>query len=153
MEKMKKLLYVALTLFCFACASDPQKEMEKAIVGEWCNPYTYESTGELKGFNFKKGGECEAINIPSLDLKTWEIKDGFLIVKGFDITEDGTKEVYETKEKIGLLTRDSLCLVVQEASPRIAFLYLNAKTLKKMTFFIPACNYYERHLFLVLRRL
>lgn len=131
MEKMKKLLYVALTLFCFACASDPQKEMEKAIVGEWCNPYTYQSTGELKGFNFKKGGECEAINIPSLDLKTWEIKDGFLIVKGFDITEDGTKEVYETKEKIGLLTRDSLCLVVQEASPRIAFLYLNAKTLKK----------------------
>ena len=131
MEKMKKLLYVALTLFCFACASDPQKEMEKAIVGEWCNPYTYESTGELKGFNFKKGGECEAINIPSLDLKTWEIKDGFLIVKGFDITEDGTKEVYETKEKIGLFTRDSLCLVVQEASPRIAFLYLNAKTLKK----------------------
>ena len=131
MEKMKKLLYVALTLFCFACASDPQKEMENAIVGEWCNPYTYESTGELKGFNFKKGGECEAINIPSLDLKTWEIKDGFLIVKGFDITEDGTKEVYETKEKIGLLTRDSLCLVVQEASPRIAFLYLNAKTLKK----------------------
>ena len=131
MEKMKKLLYVALTLFCFACASDPQKEMEKAIVGEWCNPYTYESTGELKGFNFKKGGECEAINIPSLDLKTWEIKDGLLIVKGFDITEDGTKEVYETKEKIGLLTRDSLCLVVQEASPRIAFLYLNAKTLKK----------------------
>ena len=128
---MKKLLYVALTLFCFACASDPQKEMEKAIVGEWCNPYTYESTGELKGFNFKKGGECEAINIPSLDLKTWEIKDGFLIVKGFDITEDGTKEVYETKEKIGLLTRDSLCLVVQEASPRIAFFYLNAKTLKK----------------------
>lgn len=128
---MKKLLYVALTLFCFACASDPQKEMEKKIVGEWCNPYTYESTGELKGFNFKKGGVCEAINIPSLDLKTWEIKDGFLIVKGFDVAEDGTKEVYETKEKIGLLTRDSLSLVVQEASPRIAFLYLNAKVLKK----------------------
>ena len=128
---MKNLLYVALTLFCFACASDPQKEMEKKIVGEWCNPYTYESTGELKGFNFKKGGVCEAINIPSLDLKTWEIKDGFLIVKGIDVAEDGTKEVYETKEKIGLLTRDSLSLVVQEASPRIAFLYLNAKVLKK----------------------
>ena len=128
---MKNLLYVALTLFCFACASDPQKEMEKKIVGEWCNPYTYESTGELKGFNFKKGGVCEAINIPSLDLKTWEIKDGFLIVKGFDVAEDGTKEVYETKEKSGVLTRDSLSLVVQEASPRIAFLYLNAKVLKK----------------------
>ena len=128
---MKNLLYVALTLFCFACASDPQKEMEKKIVGEWCNPYTYKSTGELKGFNFKKGGVCEAINIPSLDLKTWEIKDGSLIVKGFDVAEDGTKEVYETKEKIGLLTRDSLSLVVQEANPRIAFLYLNAKVLKE----------------------
>lgn len=29
---MKKLLYVALTLFCFACASDPQKEMEKQLL-------------------------------------------------------------------------------------------------------------------------
>ena len=131
MEKMKKLLYVALTLFCFACASDPQKEMEKAIVGEWCNPYTYQSTGELKGFHFKKGGDCEAINIPSLELKSWEIKDGYLIVKGQEVAEDGTKEVYETKERIGLLTRDSLSLVVQEANPRLAFLYINAKKLKK----------------------
>ena len=128
---MKHLFCIGLILLCLACASDPQKGMEKKIIGEWCNPYTYESTGELKGFNFKKGGVCEAINIPSLDLKTWEIKDGFLIVKGFDVAEDGTKEVYETKEKIGLLTRDSLSLVVQEASPRIAFLYLNAKVLKK----------------------
>ena len=67
MEKMKKLLCISLILFAFACASDPQKEMEKAIVGEWCNPYTYQSTGELKGFNFKKGGVCESINIPSLE--------------------------------------------------------------------------------------
>ena len=52
MEKMKKLLCISLILFVFACASDPQKEMEKAIVGEWCNPYTYQSTGELKGLNF-----------------------------------------------------------------------------------------------------
>ena len=78
MEKMKKLLCISLILFAFACASDPQKEMEKAIVGEWCNPYTYQSTGELKGFNFKKGGVCESINIPSLELKSWEIKDGYL---------------------------------------------------------------------------
>ena len=54
MEKMKKLLCISLILFAFACTSDPQKEMEKAIVGEWCNPYTYQSTGELKGFNFKR---------------------------------------------------------------------------------------------------
>ena len=121
MEKMKKLLCISLILFAFACASDPQKEMEKTIVGEWCNPYTYQSTGELKGFHFKKGGDCEAINIPSLELKSWEIKDGYLIVKGQEVAEDGTKEVYETKERIGLLTRDSLSLVVQEANPRLAF--------------------------------
>ncbi len=128
---MKKFLCFSLILLAFACASDPQKEMEKAIVGEWCNPYTYQSTGELKGFHFKKGGDCEAINIPSLELKSWEIKDGYLIVKGQEVTEEGTKEVYETKERIGLLTQDSLSLVVQEANPRLAFLYINAKKLKK----------------------
>lgn len=99
MEKMKKLLCISLILFAFACTSDPQKEMEKAIVGEWCNPYTYQSTGELKGFNFKKGGVCESINIPSLELKSWEIKDGYLIVKGFEVTEDGSKAEYATKRK------------------------------------------------------
>ena len=124
---MKKFLCFSLILLAFACASDPQKEMEKTIVGEWCNPYTY----QLKGFHFKKGGDCEAINIPSLELKSWEIKDGYLIVKGQEVAEDGTKEVYETKERIGLLTRDSLSLVVQEANPRLAFLYINAKKLKK----------------------
>ena len=128
---MKKFLCFSLILLSFACASDPQKEMEKTIVGEWCNPYTYQSTGELKGFHFKKGGDCEAINIPSLELKSWEIKDGYRIVKGQEVAEDGTKEVYETKERIGLLTRDSLSLVVQEANPRLAFLYINAKKLKK----------------------
>ena len=128
---MKKFLCFSLILLAFACASDPQKEMEKTIVGEWCNPYTYQSTGELKGFHFKKGGDCEAINIPSLELKSWEITDGYLIVKGQEVAEDGTKEVYETKERIGLLTRDSLSLVVQEANPRLAFLYINAKKLKK----------------------
>ena len=128
---MKHLFCIGLILLCLACASDPQKGMEKKIIGEWCNPYTYQSTGELKGFHFKKGGDCEAINIPSLELKSWEIKDGYLIVKGQEVAEDGTKEVYETKERIGLLTRDSLSLVVQEANPRLAFLYINAKKLKK----------------------
>ena len=128
---MKNLLYVALTLLCCACASNPQKEMEKKIIGEWCNPYTYQSTGELKGFHFKKGGVCEAINVPDLDLKTWDIRDGYMIIKGFDTTEDGTKVPYETKEKIGLLTPDSLSLVVKEANPRLAFLYLNSKIIKE----------------------
>ena len=81
--------------------------------------------------NFKKGGVCEAINIPSLELKSWEIKDGYLIVKGFEVTEDGSKAEYATKEKIDQLTTDSLCLVVQEANPRLAFLYLNSKVIKE----------------------
>lgn len=128
---MRNLLCIGLTLLCLACTSDPQKEMEKKIIGEWCNPYTYESTGELKGFRFKKGGVCEAINIPSLDLKTWNIKEGYLFIKGFSIEENGGKEVYETKEKIDLLNADSLCLVARESAPRLLFLYLNSKIIKE----------------------
>ena len=128
---MKKLMYAALGMFLCACSTDPQKEMEKMIVGEWCNPYTYESTGELKGFNYKKGGVCEAINIPSLKLESWEIKDGYLITRGTSIEVDGTEEAYETKEKIGMLTADTLELVVQEGSPRLAFIYLNTKVIKE----------------------
>ena len=128
---MKNLFCMGLILLCLACASDPQKEMEKKIVGEWCNPYTYESTGELKGFHFKKGGVCEAINIPSLDLKTWSIQDGYLLIKGFSLEEDGKKEVYETKEKIDLLSPDTLSLVARESNPSLIFLYLNTKIIKE----------------------
>lgn len=128
---MKHLFCIGLILLCLACASDPQKEMEKKIIGEWCNPYTYESTGELKGFHFKKGGVCEAINIPSLDLKTWSIQEGYLLIKGFSLEEDGKKEVYETKEKIDLLNADTLSVVAREANPRLVFLYLNTKIIKE----------------------
>ena len=128
---MKHLFCIGLTLLCLACASDPQKEMEKKIIGEWCNPYTYESTGGLKGFSFKKGGVCEAINIPSLDLKTWSIQNGYLLIKGFSLEKDGKKEVYETKEKIDLLNADTLSVVAREANPRLVFLYLNAKIIKE----------------------
>ena len=128
---MKHLFCIGLILLCLACASDPQKGMEKKIIGEWCNPYTYESTGELKGFHFKKGGVCEAINIPSLDLKTWSIQEGYLLIKGFSLEKDGKKEVYETKEKIDLLNADTLWVVAHEANPRLVFLYLNAKIIKE----------------------
>ena len=128
---MKHLFCIGLILLCLACASDPQKEMEKKIIGEWCNPYTYESTGELKGFHFKKGGVCEAINSPSLDLKTWSIQNGYLLIKGFSLEKDGKKEVYETKEKIDLLNADTLSVVAREANPRLVFLYLNTKIIKE----------------------
>ncbi|MDC2623774.1 lipocalin family protein [Bacteroides ovatus] len=130
---MKKLLITVIALSCFAFSSYGQDKVEKQIIGKWCNPYTYESTGELKGFEFEKGGKCSAINIPSLDLKTWKVdKDGYLIVEGFSKGEDGKMEVYKTRERISYVTSDSLELVVQEASPRLAFLYLNMKSIKKL---------------------
>ena len=130
---MKKLLITVIALSCFAFSSYGQDKVEKQIIGKWCNPYTYESTGELKGFEFEKGGKCSAINITSLDLKTWKVdKDGYLIVEGFCKGEDGKMEVYKTRERISYVTSDSLELVVQEASPRLAFLYLNMKSIKKL---------------------
>ena len=130
---MKKLLMTVMALSCFAFSSYGQKKVEKQIIGKWCNPYTYQSTGELKGFKFKKGGKCSAVNIPSLDLKTWKIdKDGYLIVEGFSKGEDGKVEVYKTRERIGYITPDSLELVAQDGPPRLAFLYLNTKSIKKL---------------------
>lgn len=130
---MKKLLITAMALSCFAFNSYGQNKTEKQIIGKWCNPYTYQSTGELKGFEFKKGGECSAINVPSLDLKTWKIdKDGYLIIEGFSKDADGKSEVYKTRERIGHLTTDSLELVTQETNPRLVFLYLNTKSIKKL---------------------
>ena len=117
---MKKLLMTVMVLSCFAFSSYGQK-VEKQIIGKWCNPYTYESTGELKGFEFKKGGKCSAINVPSLDLRTWKIDNGYLIIEGFSKEDNGKVEVYKTRERIGYVTSDSLELVVQEAQPRLAF--------------------------------
>ena len=112
---MKKLLMTVMVLSCFAFSSYGQK-VEKQIIGKWCNPYTYESTGELKGFEFKKGGKCSAINVPSLDLRTWKIDNGYLIIEGFSKEDNGKVEVYKTRERIGYVTSDSLELVVQEAT-------------------------------------
>ena len=128
---MKKLLMTVMVLSCFAFSSYGQK-VEKQIIGKWCNPYTYESTGELKGFEFKKGGKCSASNVPSLDLRTWKIDNGYLIIEGFSKEDNGKVEVYKTRERIGYVTSDSLELVVQEAQPRLAFLYLNMKSIKKL---------------------
>lgn len=130
---MKKLFMATIALSCFVSTSYGQKKVEKQIIGKWCNPYTYQSTGELKGFEFKKGGKCSAINIPSLDLKSWKVdKEGYLIIEGFSIETDGKQEAYNTRERIGYLTPDSLELVVQDGPPRLAFLYLNTRSIKKL---------------------
>ena len=129
---MKKLLITVIALSCFAFSSYGQNKDEKQNIGKWCNPYTYQSTGELKRLEFEKGGKCSAINIPSLDLKTWKIKDGYLIVEGFSKGEDGKVEVYKTRERNGYVTSDSYEMVVQEAQPRMSILYLNMKSIKKL---------------------
>ena len=59
---------------------------------------------------------------PSLDLKTWKVDNGYLIVEGFSKEDDGKVEVYKTRERIGYLTSDSLQLIVNEGTPRLAFL-------------------------------
>lgn len=129
---MKKLLVTAIALSCFALSGFAQKELEKQFIGKWCNPYTYKSTGEMKGFEFKKGGKCSAINIPSLDLKTWKIEDGYMIIEGFSTEDDGKIEAYKTRELIGRFNKDSLELIVSVGPPRLAFMYLNTKSIKKL---------------------
>ena len=129
---MKNVFVVILLVSSvFSYGRNPQKEMEKKLIGTWCNPYTYEYSGELKGFAFKKGGRCEAVNVPSLDLKSWEIKDGALIIKGFMTDETGEKEEYETIERILKLNDDTLRVVSKESSPRVTFMYMNAKVIKE----------------------
>ena len=123
------MLFVCVT-FLFTASSQKQK-INKHIIGEWVNPYTYESKGEFKGFNFKKNGTVEAINVPSLDLKTWEIKNGKLCIEGFNIdVKTGERSTYSTSEKIIHLCKDSLRLLAVEV-PRIAFLYINKESLIK----------------------
>lgn len=127
--KTRILILVAI-VFC-AFTTSGKTDLNKEIIGQWCNPYTYELSGEVKGFNFKKDGKCEAINIPSLELKTWEIVNGKLIIKGFSIEPDGKKVEYITEERISQLTKDSLSLVTQEANPRLEFLYVRIPVAKK----------------------
>lgn len=128
----KKCIFSLLMLFAsmfIGCAetTDPQK----LIIGSWVNPYTYESSGEFKGFKFEKGGKCSAINIPSLELETWEIKDNRLIIKGIDIdATTGVKSAYESSEPIDLLNRDTLMVVATE-TPKSCFLYINLKNYDK----------------------
>lgn len=130
---MKKIVAFSFLMFfasmVIGCSetTDPQK----LIIGSWVNPYTYESTGEFKGFKFDKGGKCSAINIPSLELETWEIKNGRLIIKGNEINSDtGGKSVYESSEPIDLLNKDTLMVVAIE-TPKSCFLYINQKNYDK----------------------
>lgn len=134
MNMMKNLLFVIIALlgmFLGGCNSSKEKSIEEKLVGQWCNPFTYQSTGELKGFDLKKGGKCAAINIPSLKLKSWKVDEqGYLIIEGMDQEEDGSWNEYNRREYIALLNSDSLRLVVNEEL-KLGFLYLNTKVIKQ----------------------
>ena len=133
---MKKLFSITffmglMTMNVFAQVNKSDAELRKLIVGKWCNPYTYQYSGETKGFHYKKNGKCEAIGIPSLDLKTWEVKNGKIYTKGFSLKDDGkTWEEYKTVERIELLNKDTLEVLATE-NPRTVFRYLNLKHMKK----------------------
>ncbi|MEG0796147.1 MAG: lipocalin family protein [Odoribacter sp.] len=101
---------------------------ENKIVGKWYNPHTYRLSGNLKGFQFKKNGNCKALGIATLKLDRWEIKNDSLIITGYSITPEGKQEAYRSEEKICQLTSDSLGLVATRA--QIKFLYLSPKELK-----------------------
>ena len=96
---MKNVFVVILLVSSvFSYGRNPQKEMEKKLIGTWCNPYTYEYSGELKGFMTGETGE---------------------------------KEEYETIERILKLNDDTLRVVSKESSPRVTFMYMNAKVIKE----------------------
>ena len=126
------LLFLGLIVFNVSGQNDKtDEELRKMIVGKWCNPYTYKYDGDIKGFHYKKGGKCEAIGIPSLDLKTWEVKNGKIYVKGKSLSDDGkTWEPYNTIEKIDLVNKDSLYILATE-QPRSVFFYMKLKFMKK----------------------
>lgn len=128
---MKTKIFILVAVLVSALTTSGRTDFNKEIIGEWCNPYTYESTGEIKGFNFKKGGKCEGINVPVLDLKKWEIINGKLIITGFRVDENGVKSDYRTEERIVQLSNDSLLVVAQEEEPRLEYLYVRIHVAKK----------------------
>lgn len=129
---MKTKFLVAIALFFTVFMTSSSELNPKLLIGKWCNPYTYQSSGEIKGFNFKKGGKCEVINVPSLDLKNWEIKDGQLIITGFSIAKDGSKSEYRTSERIESLTENELVVVANESDPKLVFRYVRVSKVKEL---------------------
>ena len=130
---MKRTITLAVSLFLISlCTNGFADDLKKKVVGKWYNPYTYESTGEKKGFQFKKNGVCKALNVKTLDLKKWEIKDGNLIIKGFYLDEEtGKWEKYKTSEYIEQVNSDTLYVLTEKKPYKIGFLYLSPKALKK----------------------
>lgn len=124
-------LVLMLGLMCM-CTNGFADDLRKKVVGKWYNPYTYESTGEMRGFEFKKNGKCKALGIPNMNLSGWEVKGGRLIIKGEYLNpKSGKWENYHTSEKIDRVNADSLYVLSMEKPMKLGFLYMSPKALKK----------------------
>lgn len=131
MKKNVFTLVLMLGLMCM-CTNGFADDLRKKVVGKWYNPYTYESTGEMRGFEFKKNGKCKALGIPNMNLSGWEVKGGRLIIKGEYLNpKSGKWENYHTSEKIDRVNADSLYVLSMEKPMKLGFLYMSPKALKK----------------------
>ena len=132
---MKKKLFILLAIMFvgFTTSSNVGQDLEKDILGKWCNPYTYQDSGEIKGFEFKKSGKAIFMGVKTVKLDSWSIKDGTLTVKGKRLDENGvvTGEYY-TEERIEILNRDTLQVVAKEESPKLTFIYVRPSVAKKL---------------------
>ena len=130
---MKKILSIFMLMGLMMTNINAQSDnFSKKLIGKWCNPYTYEDEGVFKGFHFKKNGKCTSIGIKDLDLKTWEVKDGRLIIKGKELDEEKKTWIdYEVNERIEKLENDSLYVIAQEKPFKMRFLYMKVKAIKK----------------------
>ncbi len=127
-------LVLMLGLMCM-CTNGFADDLRKKVVGKWYNPYTYESTGEMRGFEFKKNGKCKALGIPNMNLSGWEVKEGRLIIKGEYLNpKSGKWENYHTSEKIDRVNADSLYVLSMEKPMKLGFLYMSPKALMKKVF-------------------
>lgn len=123
--------FIVIALFFSAITTSGNQNEEKAILGEWCSPYSLYNEGIVKGFHLMKGGKCKAMNVPALELSNWEMIDGYLITKGFFIDEKGVKEEYYNKEKIDKLSKDSMVLISEDQMGKFRFVYYRPAFAKK----------------------
>ncbi|MGL5682290.1 MAG: lipocalin family protein [Marinifilaceae bacterium] len=127
---MKHLLITLIALL-FITKASAEEFKSSQILGKWYNPYTVENLGEYRGFHFKRNGKCEALGIKSLELDSWRIEKGRLIIEGIEITEDGKRIPYKTSERIDTLSKTKLSLVAAEKPFRMVFVYMPKTEIKK----------------------
>lgn len=131
--KTKLFILLAVVFVGFTTSSNVSKDLNHDILGEWCNPYTYQSSGEIKGYEFKKGGKINFMGVKATRLENWSIENDQLTIKGKKLDDNGAVVGdYITVERIEILNKDTLQLVAKEEAPRLVFIYVRPSVAKKM---------------------